>query len=212
MTKKIKLKEIANCNNGDLLLIMAGERNKVRKELSCLRLFLADKLKLNKHNDFAPLWVVDFPLLEWDEESNRYHAMHHPFTAPKIEEQDILKSKPGEIKANAYDLVINGNEIGGGSVRIHDKKLQETMFNLLGFSEEDAKKQFGFLMDAFEYGAPPHAGVAFGFDRLCAVLNGSDNIRDFIAFPKNNAGRDIMIDSPSTIDHEQLDELKIKLS
>ena len=210
--KKIKLKEIANCDNGDLLLIMAGERNKVRKELSCLRLFLANKLKLNKHNNFAPLWVVDFPLLEWDEESNRYHAMHHPFTAPKIEEQEILKSKPGEIKANAYDLVINGNEIGGGSVRIHDKKLQETMFNLLGFSEADAKKQFGFLMDAFEYGAPPHAGVAFGFDRLCAVLNGSDNIRDFIAFPKNNAGRDIMIDSPSTIDHEQLDELKIKLS
>ena len=210
--KKIKLKEIANCDNGDLLLIMAGERNKVRKELSCLRLFLANKLKLNKHNNFAPLWVVDFPLLEWDEENNRYHAMHHPFTAPKIEEQEILKSKPGEIKANAYDLVINGNEIGGGSVRIHDKKLQETMFNLLGFSEADAKKQFGFLMDAFEYGAPPHAGVAFGFDRLCAVLNGSDNIRDFIAFPKNNAGRDIMIDSPSTIDHEQLDELKIKLS
>ena len=210
--KKIKLKEIANCDNGDLLLIMAGERNKVRKELSCLRLFLANKLKLNKHNNFAPLWVVDFPLLEWDEESNRYHAMHHPFTAPKIEEQEILKSKPGEIKANAYDLVINGNEIGGGSVRIHDKKLQETMFNLLGFSEADANKQFGFLMDAFEYGAPPHAGVAFGFDRLCAVLNGSDNIRDFIAFPKNNAGRDIMIDSPSTIDHEQLDELKIKLS
>jgi len=192
-------------------LIMSGEVNRTRKSLSALRLHLAEELKLRNPDEFAPLWVVDFPLLEWDEESERFHAMHHPFTSPKKEDIKKLDSHPSEVRANAYDLVLNGNEIGGGSIRIHDKELQKLMFKHLGFSDEEAQNQFGFLMEAFEYGAPPHGGVAFGFDRLCAILGGSESIRDFIAFPKNNSGRDIMIDSPSNIDSSQLDELNIKL-
>jgi len=203
--------EKASCNSGDLLLIMSGEVNRTRKSLSALRLHLAEELKLRNPDEFAPLWVVDFPLLEWDEESERFHAMHHPFTSPKKEDIKKLDSHPSEVRANAYDLVLNGNEIGGGSIRIHDKELQKLMFKHLGFSDEEAQNQFGFLMEAFEYGAPPHGGVAFGFDRLCAILGGSESIRDFIAFPKNNSGRDIMIDSPSNIDSSQLDELNIKL-
>ena len=203
--------EKSSCNPGDLLLIMSGEVNRTRKSLSALRLHLAEELKLRNPDEFAPLWVVDFPLLEWDEESERFHAMHHPFTSPKKEDIKKLDSHPSEVRANAYDLVLNGNEIGGGSIRIHDKELQKLMFKHLGFSDEEAQNQFGFLMEAFEYGAPPHGGVAFGFDRLCAILGGSESIRDFIAFPKNNSGRDIMIDSPSNIDSSQLDELNIKL-
>ncbi len=199
------------CKPGDLLLIMAGEIQKTRTALSALRLHLAEKLNLRNPNEFAPLWVLDFPLLEWDEETKRYHAMHHPFTAPKQEDIELLESSPGKVRANAYDLVLNGNEIGGGSIRIHEKELQKIMFKHLGFTDSEAKEQFGFLMDAFEYGAPPHGGVAFGFDRLCAIIGGQETIRDFIPFPKNNSGRDIMIDSPSNIEKEQLDELKISL-
>jgi aspartyl-tRNA synthetase len=176
-----------------------------------LRLKLGADLGLKDKNVFKALWVIDFPLLEWNEESGRFHAMHHPFTSPKKQDFDKLTSDPGAVRANAYDLVINGVEIGGGSIRIHDKSLQQAMFNALGFTEEEAKKQFGFLMDAFEFGAPPHGGIAFGFDRLCALFGGVDSIRDFIAFPKNNAGRDVMIDSPSTIAQEQLDELGLSL-
>jgi len=172
---------------------------------------LAEQLGLRKPNEFAPLWVVDFPLLEWDEESKRYHAMHHPFTAPKPEQVALLSSDPGAVNANAYDLVLNGNEIGGGSIRIHDAKMQEKMFDLLGFTPEEAKAQFGFLMEAFQYGAPPHGGIALGLDRLVAILGGQETIRDFIAFPKNNSGRDLMIDAPSPIDTQQLDELGIRL-
>ena len=197
--------------NGDLLLIMSGEKEKTRKALGVLRLKLAEDLSLRNPEEFAPLWVLDFPLLEWDEESKRYHAMHHPFTSPKKEDISKIASDPASVRANAYDLVLNGNEIGGGSIRIHDKELQKLMFKHLGFSEEEAQDQFGFLMEAFEYGAPPHGGVAFGFDRLCAILGGEESIRDFIAFPKNNSGRDIMIDSPSNIDPKQLEELNIKL-
>ena len=204
-------KEKANCKPGDLLLIMAGEKNHTRKALSVLRLHLAEELKLRKAEEFAPLWVIDFPLLEWDEETKRYHAMHHPFTSPRTKDIKLLEKDPGAVRAKAYDLVINGNEIGGGSIRIHDKKLQELMFKHLGFSNEEAKNQFGFLMNAFEYGAPPHGGVAFGFDRLCAIMGGQESIRDFIAFPKNNSGRDVMIDSPSKINAAQLKELKLKL-
>ncbi len=196
---------------GDLILIMAGDTTKTRTQLSALRMHLANELGLRKADDFAPLWVVDFPLLEWDEETNRYHAMHHPFTSPKPEDMELLKSKPGEVRANAYDLVLNGNEIGGGSIRIHDKATQAEMFNYLGFTPEEAKAQFGFLMDAFEYGAPPHGGIAFGFDRLVAILGGHETIRDYIAFPKNNAGRDVMIDAPATIDEEQLKELHLEV-
>jgi len=196
---------------GDLILVMAGETDKTRKALSTLRLHLAEELGLRNPEVFAPLWVLDFPLLEWDEESKRYHAMHHPFTSPKPNDIGKLDTDPSSVRANAYDLVINGNEIGGGSIRIHDKDLQRLMFQHLGFTEEESKEQFGFLMDAFEYGSPPHGGVAFGFDRLCAIMGGQENIRDFIAFPKNNSGRDIMIDSPSNIDEEQLKELNIKL-
>jgi len=199
------------CEKGDLLLIMAGEEEKTRKALGILRLHLAEELGLRNPEIFAPLWVVDFPLLEWDQETKRYHAMHHPFTSPKPEDIEKLDSDPATVRANAYDLVLNGNEIGGGSIRIHDRNLQKLMFKHLGFSEQEAKEQFGFLMDAFEYGAPPHGGVAFGFDRLCAIIGGQEGIRDFIAFPKNNAGRDVMIDSPSIIDEDQLDELHIKL-
>ena len=201
----------AGCKEGDLLLIMAGEKDKTRKALSALRLHLAEELGLRNPKDFAPLWVLDFPLLEWDEDSQRYHAMHHPFTSPKPSDIEKLDTDPSAVRANAYDLVLNGNEIGGGSIRIHDRKLQKLMFKHLGFSEEESRDQFGFLMEAFEYGAPPHGGVAFGFDRLCAIMGGQESIRDFIAFPKNNSGRDVMIDSPSNIDRDQLTELHIKL-
>jgi len=198
-------------NPGDLILIMAGGTNTTRTQLSALRMELAEQLGLRNPNEFAPLWVVDFPLLEWDEDSKRFHAMHHPFTAPKPEQMDLLASDPGAVNANAYDLVLNGNEIGGGSIRIHDAKTQEKMFDLLGFTPEEAKAQFGFLMEAFQYGAPPHGGIALGLDRLVAILGGQETIRDFIAFPKNNSGRDLMIDAPSPIDAQQLDELSIRL-
>ena len=199
-----------NSQPGDLILIMAGQTDKVRKQLSELRLEMGKRLGLRDKNVFAPLWVLDFPLLEWDEESQRYHAMHHPFTSPKPEDIAMLDTKPGEVRANAYDMVVNGTEIGGGSIRIHDRDLQSLMFKHLGFSPEEAQKQFGFLLDAFEYGAPPHGGIAFGFDRLVSIFAGLDSIRDVIAFPKNNSGRDVMIDTPSTISDVQLKELKIK--
>ncbi|SFA42872.1 aspartyl-tRNA synthetase [Pedobacter suwonensis] len=195
---------------GDLLLILAGSTDKVRKQLNELRLEMGNRLGLRDKNTFSALWVLDFPLLEWDEETERYHAMHHPFTSPKPEDIALLDTNPGEVRANAYDLVINGTEVGGGSIRIHDRALQALMFKHLGFSAEEAQKQFGFLMDAFEFGAPPHGGIAFGFDRLTSIFAGLDSIRDVIAFPKNNSGRDVMIDSPSTIDEKQLKELKIK--
>ena len=203
--------ERMNAQKGDLMIIMAGKANDTRKQLSALRMELAERLELRKPDEFAPLWVVDFPLLEWDEETNRWHAMHHPFTSPKPEDISKLKTNPGEVRANAYDMVLNGNEIGGGSIRIHDKELQSQMFELLGFTPEQAEEQFGFLMNAFQYGAPPHGGLAFGFDRLVAILDGSETIRDYIAFPKNNSGRDVMIDAPSPIDPSQLDELEISL-
>lgn len=196
---------------GDLMLVMAGEANKVRKQLCELRLQVAEEQGMMNPEEFAPLWVVNFPLLEWDEETNRFHAMHHPFTSANPEDLHLMDTEPGKVRANAYDLVINGSELGGGSIRIHDKAQQKRMFDLLGFTEEEAKAQFGFLMDAFEYGAPPHGGIAFGFDRLSAIFGGQKDIRDFIAFPKNNAGRDMMIDSPSAIDKEQLDELNISV-
>ncbi len=205
-----KWSEVFESDSGDLVLIMAGPTEKVRKQLSELRLEMGNRLGLRDKSKFAPLWVLDFPLLEWDEESGRYHAMHHPFTSPKPEDIALLDSKPGEVRANAYDMVINGTEIGGGSIRIHDRQLQALMFKHLGFSQEEAQKQFGFLMDAFEFGAPPHGGIAFGFDRLVSIFAGLDSIRDVIAFPKNNSGRDVMIDSPSTIADTQLNELKIK--
>ncbi len=197
---------------GDLLLIMAGGTDKVRKQLNELRLEVASQLGFRNKETFAPLWVVDFPLLEWDEESGRYHAMHHPFTSPKPEDIPLLDTNPGEVRANAYDFVLNGVEVGGGSIRIHDRDLQSLMFKHLGFSPEEAKKQFGFLMEAFTYGAPPHGGLAFGFDRLVSLLAGLDTIRDVIAFPKNNSGRDVMIDAPSTIHQEQLDELSLNIA
>jgi len=199
----------AEAKPGDLMLVMAGEADKTRKQLNELRLHLGSELGLRDKNKFAPLWVVDFPLLEWDEESGRYHAMHHPFTSPKPEDIHMLDSRPAEVRANAYDLVINGSEIGGGSIRIHDQELQALMFQHLGFSLEEAQKQFGFLMDAFTYGAPPHGGIALGFDRLVSIFAGLDSIRDVIAFPKNNSGRDVMINTPSTISQEQLDELAL---
>lgn len=206
-----KWAEVTGAKPGDLICILSGETNKVRTQLSALRLELAERLGLRKPNEFAPLWVLDFPLLEWDEETKRFHAMHHPFTAPKPGQIELLKTDPGAVRANAYDLVLNGNEIGGGSIRIHDKETQSLMFDYLGFTPEEAKAQFGFLMDAFQYGAPPHGGLAFGLDRLVAILGGQETIRDFIAFPKNNAGRDVMIDAPAPIDKEQLDELGLKL-
>ena len=195
---------------GDLILIMAGVKDKVRKQLSELRLEMGTQLGLRDKNVFSPLWILDFPLLEWDEETQRYHAMHHPFTSPKPDDIAMLDTNPGEVRANAYDMVINGTEIGGGSIRIHDRALQSLMFKHLGFTVDEAQKQFGFLLDAFEYGAPPHGGIAFGFDRLVSIFAGLDSIRDVIAFPKNNSGRDVMIDSPSTIAEEQLKELKIR--
>ena len=195
---------------GDLILILSGETKTTRTQLSALRMELATRLGLRKSDEFAPLWITDFPLLEWDEESKRYHAMHHPFTAPKPDNLELLQSDPGAVKANAYDLVLNGNEIGGGSIRIHDQALQAQLFVLLGFSKEEAEAQFGFLMNAFQYGAPPHGGIAFGLDRLVAILGGEETIRDFIAFPKNNAGRDVMIDAPSALNKEQMKELHLK--
>ena len=195
---------------GDLILILSGEVKATRNQLSALRMELAERLGLRNPKEFAPLWITDFPLLEWDEESKRFHAMHHPFTAPKPEHLEMLKTDPGAVKANAYDLVLNGNEIGGGSIRIHDQQLQSQMFDLLGFSKEEAQAKFGFLMDAFQYGAPPHGGIAFGLDRLVAILGGEETIRDFIAFPKNNAGRDVMVDAPAPLNDEQLNELYLK--
>ncbi|MFN4762285.1 aspartate--tRNA ligase [Gillisia sp. Q332] len=203
--------ELSGAKAGDLILVMSGETNKVRTQLSALRMHLATALGLRDPNVFAPLWVLDFPLLEWDEETNRYHAMHHPFTSPKPEDIKLLETNPGAVRANAYDLVLNGNEIGGGSIRIHDKATQAKMFDYLGFTPEEAKEQFGFLMNAFEFGAPPHGGVAFGFDRLVAILDGKETIRDYIAFPKNNNGRDIMIDAPAKLDEAQLKELHLEV-
>ena len=196
---------------GDLLLVLSGDKNTVQGQMNDLRLHMGDQLDLRDPNVFKPLWVMDFPLLEWDEDSERFHAMHHPFTSPKKEDFDKLDSAPAEVRANAYDLAINGVEVGGGSIRIHDKDIQARMFDLLGFTEEEAEAQFGFLMNAFEYGAPPHGGLAFGFDRLCSLFGGQESIRDFIAFPKNNSGRDMMIDAPSRVDASQLKELSLGL-
>ncbi|CAL2081240.1 Aspartate--tRNA ligase [Tenacibaculum sp. 190524A05c] len=207
-----KWAETTGAKAGDLICVLSGKTSKVRAQLSALRMELAERLGLRKPDEFAPLWVVDFPLLELDEETGHYHAMHHPFTSPKPGQIELLDTDPGAVKANAYDLVLNGNEIGGGSIRIHDKETQAIMFKHLGFTPEEAKEQFGFLMDAFEYGAPPHGGLAFGLDRLVAILGGQETIRDFIAFPKNNSGRDVMIDAPATIDNEQLQELSIQLN
>ncbi len=207
-----KWAKITRAKAGDLICVLSGGTNKVRAQLSALRMELAERLGLRNPDEFAPLWVMDFPLLEWDEETERFHAMHHPFTSPKPGQLELLKTDPGAVKANAYDLVLNGNEIGGGSIRIHDKATQSLMFDYLGFTPEEAKAQFGFLMDAFQYGAPPHGGLAFGLDRLVAILGGQETIRDFIAFPKNNSGRDVMIDAPAPIDDEQLEELSLKLN
>jgi aspartyl-tRNA synthetase len=207
-----KWAELFDARPGDLLLILAGNTEKTQKALGELRLEMGTRLGLRNNEEFKPLWVIDFPLLEWNEENGRFYAKHHPFTSPKPEDIHLLEDDPASVKANAYDLVINGVEIGGGSVRIHNKELQQKMFKILGFSPSDAQEQFGFLMNAFEFGAPPHAGIAFGFDRWCAVLAGNDSIRDFIAFPKNNSGRDVMIDSPSEITQEQLKELSISVN
>ena len=200
----------AGAKQGDILFILSGDKGKVRTQLGALRVHVADNLGLKNPEEFKPLWVVDFPLLEWDEETGAFHAMHHPFTSPKPEQIDLIDSDPAAVRADAYDLVLNGNEIGGGSIRIHDKKIQQRMFDCLGFTKEEAEKQFGFLMNAFEYGAPPHGGIAFGLDRLVAIMGGNEIIRDFIAFPKNNSGRDVMIDSPSTVSDEQLKEINLK--
>lgn len=206
-----KWAEATGAKPGDLILILSGPANQTRGQLSALRMELGNQMGLRKPDEFAPLWVIDFPLLEWDEDTQRYHAMHHPFTSPKIEDMHLLDTDPGKVRANAYDLVLNGNEIGGGSIRIHDKETQALMFKHLGFTPEQAQDQFGFLMNAFQYGAPPHGGLAFGLDRLTAILGGQETIRDFIAFPKNNAGRDVMIDAPASIDESQLEELSLAL-
>ncbi len=203
--------EASSANQGDLILVMAGDADKTRSQLSALRMHLGNEMGLRKSDEFAPLWVVDFPLLEWDEDTERFHAMHHPFTSPKKEDFALLETDPGKVRANAYDLVLNGNEIGGGSIRIHDKETQSQMFKYLGFTPEEAEEQFGFLMDAFQYGAPPHGGIAFGFDRLVAILGGQESIRDYIAFPKNNSGRDVMIDAPAKLDEQQLTDLHLQL-
>ena len=202
----------ANAKPGDLLLVLSGDLDKTRKQMNELRLHMGNELGLRNPNEFRPLWVLDFPLLEWDEESGRYHAMHHPFTSPKPEDMHLIATEPGKVRANAYDLAMNGVELGGGSIRIHDRDLQSRMFDLLGFTKEEAQAQFGFLMSAFEYGAPPHGGLAFGLDRLVATMGGSESIRDYIAFPKNNSGRDTMIDAPSPLDEAQLKELGIGLN
>jgi aspartyl-tRNA synthetase len=207
-----KWAETFNAKPGDLILLLAGKANKTRKALNELRLEMGNRLGLRNPEVFSPLWVYDFPLLEWDEDSHRFYAMHHPFTSPKPEDIPLLDTNPGAVRANAYDMVINGVEVGGGSIRIHNKPLQHKMLQLLGFSEEEAQAQFGFLMTAFEFGAPPHGGIAFGFDRLCSLFGGSESIRDYIAFPKNNAARDVMIDSPSRISDDQLKELSLKVS
>jgi aspartyl-tRNA synthetase len=206
--------EKCNAKPGDLILILAGKEERTRKALSDLRLEMGERLGLRKPNEFKLLWVIDFPLFEFSEEDNRYIARHHPFTSPKPDQVHLMDdvSQYGNIKANAYDMVLNGNEIGGGSIRIFQRDLQEKMFAALGMSKEEAQHKFGFLLGAFEYGAPPHGGIAFGFDRLCAIIGGSEGIRDFIAFPKNNAGRDVMLDAPSEIDEKQFDELQIKLN
>lgn len=204
--------EAANAKPGDLILVLSGDLAKVQKQMNELRLHMGDELGLRNPKVFKPLWVVDFPLLEWDEESERYHAMHHPFTSPKPEDMHLIDTDPGKVRANAYDLAMNGVELGGGSIRIHDRDIQSRMFDLLGFSKEEAEAQFGFLMSAFEYGAPPHGGLAFGLDRLVATMGGSESIRDYIAFPKNNSGRDVMIDAPSPLNEEQFKELNIKLT
>lgn len=203
--------EASGAQAGDLIFVLSGSLDKTRKQMNELRLRMGTELGLRKGDDFKPLWVLDFPLLEWDEENNRYHAMHHPFTSPKPEDFNLIDTDPGKVRANAYDLAMNGVELGGGSIRIHDRALQSRMFELLGFTPEQAQDQFGFLLNAFEYGAPPHGGLAFGLDRLVATMGGSDSIRDYIAFPKNNSGRDVMIDAPSAIDEAQLKELGIKL-
>lgn len=207
-----KWAEATGAKAGDLILVLSGPANKTRAQLSALRMELGNRMGLRKPDEFAPLWVIDFPLLEWDEDTNRFHAMHHPFTSPKKEDMHLLDTDPGKVRANAYDLVLNGNEIGGGSIRIHNKETQALMFKHLGFTAEQAQDQFGFLMNAFQYGAPPHGGLAFGLDRLTAILGGQETIRDFIAFPKNNSGRDVMIDAPATIDQAQLEELSLALN
>ena len=206
------ISKLCKANQGDLILILAGEENQNLKAMSELRLLMGKKTNLFDNKIFKPVWIVDFPLFIWDSESDRYHSVHHPFTSPLTDDIESIKNDTRNIKANAYDLVINGVEIGGGSIRIHDRKLQETIFEVLGFSKEEAKNQFGFLLDAFRFGTPPHGGIAFGFDRICSLFAGEDSIKDFIAFPKNTSGRDVMIDSPSIIDNDQLDELGIKLS
>ncbi len=204
--------EKTGAEKGDLILVLSGETDKVRKQMNDLRLHLGTELNLRQPDDFKPLWVLDFPLLEWDEESNRFFAMHHPFTSPKKEDIHLIQTEPGKVRANAYDLAMNGVELGGGSIRIHDRALQSQMFELLGFTKEEAADQFGFLMNAFEYGAPPHGGLAFGLDRLVATMNGTESIRDYIAFPKNNSGRDVMIDAPSPLANDQLKELNIQIT
>lgn len=207
-----KWAEKTGAKPGDLICVLSGNTQATQAQLSALRMELAERLGFRKPTEFAPLWITDFPLLEWDEETKRFHAMHHPFTSPKPGQLELLETDPAAVKANAYDLVLNGNEIGGGSIRIHDKKTQAKMFKHLGFSEEEARAQFGFLMDAFQYGAPPHGGIAFGLDRLTAILGGEETIRDFIAFPKNNNGRDVMIDAPAQIDDKQLKELHLRVN
>jgi aspartyl-tRNA synthetase len=206
-----KWAEALKAEKGDLVLVLAGEKALTLKALSELRLEMGDRLGLRDPGVFKPMWVVDFPLLEWDEETGHYHAMHHPFTSPWPEDVELFRTDPGKVRARAYDLVINGVEIGGGSIRIHDESMQKLMFDQLGFSEEEARKQFGFLMNAFRFGAPPHGGIAFGFDRWVALFAGIESIRDVIAFPKNNAGRDVMIDTPSTISSVQLNELSLEV-
>jgi aspartyl-tRNA synthetase len=203
--------EKAQAQAGDLLLVLSGDVDTTRKQMNELRLHMGNELGLRNPNVFKPLWVLDFPLLEWDEDSQRWHAMHHPFTSPKPEDIHLIESDPGKVRANAYDLAMNGVELGGGSIRIHDRTLQSQMFSLLGFSPEEAEAQFGFLMNAFEFGAPPHGGIAFGLDRLVATMGGSDSIRDYIAFPKNNRGRDVMIDAPAGLNDDQLAELSLRV-
>ncbi|HEX3006655.1 MAG TPA: amino acid--tRNA ligase-related protein, partial [Bacteroidales bacterium] len=205
------LAEVFAAKTGDLIFILAGKKRKTLSQISELRLEMGSRLGLRDKNKFVPLWVIDFPLFEWDEETQRFYAMHHPFTSPKPEDVSIFESNPGKVRANAYDCVINGVELGGGSIRIYDQQLQQIMFRILGFSKEQAEYQFGFLMNAFTYGAPPHGGIAFGFDRLVSMFAGLDSIRDVIAFPKNNSGRDVMMDTPSMISDEQLNELSIKV-